>query len=589
MSQTTRCPACHTCFKVVADQLRISDGWVRCGECSQVFDATISLEPLEPPALLLDLHLDELRGPIERVKLGQASSVAWKAAPATASTTAASTAQAVDTWAWGKSETSQDVQVASPNRADSPASSNEQAAEDNTHDVDAGVRDQAKLDALPTNERSLGLESLQLASTPQTPISGLPWSFPSGAQPLNTQTVRPPTASPEVDAASNLAPWQLDEASRVDMAEPAAAADSQASEIIAGKPPSAWNADSKLLAGYELPGSLTDDEGEAELLVPMPPEDVSLEQMEKPELASLQWLDSAEPDLSDFLADLTRELDSRGADQRVPDESLASERREPTLYEHSVPTDDSHWSEQTTPQQDESLERELRLPEVFQLAEEKAPSHSIDSLSRSQDLQDLQDLQASRHKVDDELVDSHWDDALPTLPIAEPAFVRHARSRAFWMDARVRARLWVAGLALLLLLGGQVAFQNRDLMAVRFPAVRSALVGTCEFLGCVVSPHRDIGAILVEGSSFNRTQGDQYKFLLTLRNRTALQVRAPFIELTLTDVQDQPVVRRVLAAEELNLPKVLQPQEEWSGDIPMVMAPGTARIAGFRMMAFYPN
>lgn len=44
MSYTTRCPACGTTFRVVPDQLKISDGWVRCGYCSDVFDATLSLQ-----------------------------------------------------------------------------------------------------------------------------------------------------------------------------------------------------------------------------------------------------------------------------------------------------------------------------------------------------------------------------------------------------------------------------------------------------------------------------------------------------------------------------------------------------------------
>lgn len=30
-------------FKVVPDQLRISDGWVRCGQCDEVFDANAHL------------------------------------------------------------------------------------------------------------------------------------------------------------------------------------------------------------------------------------------------------------------------------------------------------------------------------------------------------------------------------------------------------------------------------------------------------------------------------------------------------------------------------------------------------------------
>jgi len=49
MSLVTRCPACATTFKVVRDQLRISDGWVRCGRCSEVFDATIELHDTSVP------------------------------------------------------------------------------------------------------------------------------------------------------------------------------------------------------------------------------------------------------------------------------------------------------------------------------------------------------------------------------------------------------------------------------------------------------------------------------------------------------------------------------------------------------------
>ncbi|MDB5827691.1 MAG: hypothetical protein JWQ73_1911, partial [Variovorax sp.] len=49
MSLVTRCPSCATTFKVVRDQLRISDGWVRCGRCSHVFDASIDLRDLPEP------------------------------------------------------------------------------------------------------------------------------------------------------------------------------------------------------------------------------------------------------------------------------------------------------------------------------------------------------------------------------------------------------------------------------------------------------------------------------------------------------------------------------------------------------------
>ena len=47
MRLVTECPSCHTTFKVVRDQLRISEGWVRCGQCAEVFDTAPSLREME--------------------------------------------------------------------------------------------------------------------------------------------------------------------------------------------------------------------------------------------------------------------------------------------------------------------------------------------------------------------------------------------------------------------------------------------------------------------------------------------------------------------------------------------------------------
>jgi len=52
MTLATRCPACSTTFKVVRDQLRLADGWVRCGRCDEVFlaaDALALVDPSIPP------------------------------------------------------------------------------------------------------------------------------------------------------------------------------------------------------------------------------------------------------------------------------------------------------------------------------------------------------------------------------------------------------------------------------------------------------------------------------------------------------------------------------------------------------------
>lgn len=62
MSQITRCPHCATAFKVVPDQLRISEGWVRCGQCKQVFDAAehlLDLPAAVPPSVPVTEHESE--------------------------------------------------------------------------------------------------------------------------------------------------------------------------------------------------------------------------------------------------------------------------------------------------------------------------------------------------------------------------------------------------------------------------------------------------------------------------------------------------------------------------------------------------
>ena len=50
MSLATRCTACGTVFRIVEDQLRVSDGWVRCGRCAEIFDARELLFDIEREA-----------------------------------------------------------------------------------------------------------------------------------------------------------------------------------------------------------------------------------------------------------------------------------------------------------------------------------------------------------------------------------------------------------------------------------------------------------------------------------------------------------------------------------------------------------
>src|SRR5512133_2289177 len=69
MSLITRCPSCQTLFKVVPDQLRISEGWVRCGQCDEIFDAGLHLLQTPPAPELAPMAQPELPDTVTVLKV----------------------------------------------------------------------------------------------------------------------------------------------------------------------------------------------------------------------------------------------------------------------------------------------------------------------------------------------------------------------------------------------------------------------------------------------------------------------------------------------------------------------------------------
>ena len=169
-------------------------------------------------------------------------------------------------------------------------------------------------------------------------------------------------------------------------------------------------------------------------------------------------------------------------------------------------------------------------------------------------------------------------------------FVRQARRKAFWRRPMVRLLLTFASLLLAAALVVQLAYQDRDRLALAQPELKPALVQMCELLGCKLAPPRQIEAIVIENSGFGRLRSDSYRLSFTLRNTSPVEVAAPAMELTLTDSQDQPVVRKVLTPADLGLRgDVLPAAGDVSGAVGITVASGgPARIAGYRLLAFYP-
>ena len=186
------------------------------------------------------------------------------------------------------------------------------------------------------------------------------------------------------------------------------------------------------------------------------------------------------------------------------------------------------------------------------------------------------------------------DDAPDEIP-TDVSFVRDARRQAFWRRPLVRVLLAFLALLLMGLLALQLAVQQRDTLAVFEPRLKPALQMVCEVLVCKVGPVRQIEAIVIDSSSFNKINDSVYRLSFSIKSTAATAVAMPSLEVTLTDTQDQAVIRRVLTPAQLGMASgLLGASAEFSGALTLQLTraeSGSAparRIAGYRLLAFYP-
>jgi len=178
----------------------------------------------------------------------------------------------------------------------------------------------------------------------------------------------------------------------------------------------------------------------------------------------------------------------------------------------------------------------------------------------------------------------------PLLGDREPAFVRRAQRRAVWRKPWVRVSLLLLLLALTALLALQVTIARHDQLASHLPAARPALETLCAPLDCEVQAPRQLEHVVIDSSILLRRSHGHYSFNVVIRNRSDREVAMPAIELTLTDIHDQILVRRVLPPEEWpRSADTLGPGAEWSLQFELALDhPNDQVMTGFRAILFYP-
>lgn len=189
----------------------------------------------------------------------------------------------------------------------------------------------------------------------------------------------------------------------------------------------------------------------------------------------------------------------------------------------------------------------------------------------------------------------------------EMSFVREARRKAFWSRRRVRAGLVALSAVMVVMLVFQWALQRRDDLAAVNPALASLLQGACSLTGCEIRPPRHIDSLVIDSSTFNRIATDAYRLTFVIKNTGSIPVEVPSLEVTLTDPQDQALIRRVVIPAQFGVSTAtLAARSDVSGSLSIKVTTETGPpnggasaaagmpaasplpVAGYRLVAFYP-
>lgn len=171
------------------------------------------------------------------------------------------------------------------------------------------------------------------------------------------------------------------------------------------------------------------------------------------------------------------------------------------------------------------------------------------------------------------------------------SFMKPVRAPSVWTRRGVRVMLALCCTLLAMLVVLQVVVHERNRLAVQYPEFRAELAGLCAAVGLEIEPLRQIESVVIDSSAFSKVRNDVYKLSFTMRNSSSTALATPAMELTLTDMQDQIVMRKVLTPTDFaTVPTVMNAGAEVSATLPVsVRGPvPVERVSGYRLLAFYP-
>jgi hypothetical protein len=150
----------------------------------------------------------------------------------------------------------------------------------------------------------------------------------------------------------------------------------------------------------------------------------------------------------------------------------------------------------------------------------------------------------------------------------------------------------IFALVLLLTAIAQSIYYFRSEIAIYYPKIKPYLVQACEKIGCSIALPKKIDLIVIDDSDMQ--EDANYEGLIrlssTLINQANFNQAYPNIELTLTDIEDIPKLRRIFKPDEYlpnhaDIVKGLAAGEEVKVNL-AITAQGEA-VAGYRVFVSY--
>jgi predicted Zn finger-like uncharacterized protein len=151
---------------------------------------------------------------------------------------------------------------------------------------------------------------------------------------------------------------------------------------------------------------------------------------------------------------------------------------------------------------------------------------------------------------------------------------------------------WVLGsVAAAVALAGQIILHYRVEIVTSAPNTRPAFAAGCELLGCQIPLPHKIDLIGIESSDLapDKEKSGKLHLTATLRNRASFTQAWPNLEITLTDAQEHPLLRRSLPPTEY-LPGTVTDGFPRRSEQMIQLALQTTDVpaVGYRLYVFYP-